>query len=479
MQANMRQSLKHIKKLKSHIAKFDPQADNVSFVQMVRSQKPPRSLFQSESEPRHHKKQYKNCPYNENEYHMHMTLNITATSQAEPSEISEDTGDLEQWCKKWQFVMSKILNRDLSLTRTSSINTYDEHLTNDTDIKWSDQDLQTLKEQCLQSFAESNGRMAFAILLNRLRNDDHGLELNKFEFFELANLVEHFCDNVEEHNPMDVKSTKLVMIMTQSLYIRKENILDELNSEEKDYFTTTSQDSNANSETVFTYVDSALPKHGKLFLVDRIKHHPLWKSEAFWRHAYSDSLTQELNKFPTLQRWHSREEHMEADRRNKEITFSQLAAITHNMKEFGMQNSTIIDFLESQNLSLDKKLMLKATLGIYDQFSETETEISHEEFTNPTHSCLNYFFLQIRFNFFDIVLSLVSVAYLPNKFSSSPFSYIFHCLCSSNGNHIFFFFPLFLLLLKCGLTACYIQTEIKNIVCVQFDFKKIDANLFH
>ncbi|ETO10796.1 putative RTX-family protein-27, partial [Reticulomyxa filosa] len=113
--------------------------------------------------------------------------------------------------------------------------------------------------------------------------------------------------------------------------------------------------------------NSPLPKHGKLFLVDRIKDHPLWKSETFWKEAFCDSLNQEFKKYPKLEEWHSKQEQKEAERRNNEITFSQLAAITHNMKEFGMQNNTIVGFLDSQNISTDKKLMLKATLGMSDE----------------------------------------------------------------------------------------------------------------
>ncbi|ETO25072.1 hypothetical protein RFI_12073 [Reticulomyxa filosa] len=315
--------------------------------------------------------------------------------------------------------MSKILGRDPELLSKEGP-PRDSPNANATDqpsspvVELNDEEFQDLKSQCLQSLNSVEGRMAFAILLNRQRNADHGLELGKIQFLELANLVELFCDSVEKHNPIDVKPAKLVMIMTQSLYVRKDSVADDPKFQEKILLQTPAN--NTTSTTTITSTDtllrssesqineassppnvqddnvenekkeetspntgdkveiqavssssrSLLPKQDKIFLVDLIKHHHLWKSETFWKEAFCDSLKQELKKYPIMQRWHSTQEQMEADRRNREITFSQLAAITHNMKEFGMQDSTIINFLDSQDLNSDKKMMLKATLGIID-----------------------------------------------------------------------------------------------------------------
>ncbi|ETO00891.1 hypothetical protein RFI_36549 [Reticulomyxa filosa] len=179
--------------------------------------------------------------------------------------------------------------------------------------------------------------------------------------------------------------------MTQSLYVRKRNILDDLTLEEKNDTTNNeTKENNGNNETNGTLElqknSSLLPKQDKLFLVDRVKDHQLWKSEAFWKEAFGDSLQQEFKKYPMLQSWHSDTEHAEAHRRNQEIIFSQLAAITHNMKEFGMQNSTIVSFLDRQSLDPEKKKILKATLGIFVESTVVSQGDASLQSTQPTSS---------------------------------------------------------------------------------------------
>merc|ERR1712228_340091 len=91
----------------------------------------------------------------------------------------------------------------------------------------------------------------------------------------------------------------------------------------------------------------------KLFIVDRIKHHKIWKNDKFWKEAYCDSVQQQ-------------------------IIFSQLAAWTHNMKEFGTENAKIIKFLDSRGLKTESINVLKMTL----QLNENDDEKTNNDDDN-------------------------------------------------------------------------------------------------
>merc|ERR1712129_305267 len=83
--------------------------------------------------------------------------------------------------------------------------------------------------------------------------------------------------------------------------------------------------------------------------------------------AYCDSVQQEITKYPAVKKWHSEPEQQEAERREEQIIFSQLAAWTHNMKEFGTANEKIIKFLDSRGLKAESIEVLKMTLQLNTQ----------------------------------------------------------------------------------------------------------------
>merc|ERR1711971_190993 len=111
----------------------------------------------------------------------------------------------------------------------------------------------------------------------------------------------------------------------------------------------------------------AFSKNDKVFIVDKVKQHALWKNDKFWKEAYTDSVQQEILKYPPVKKWHSDQEQQEAGRREEQIIFSQLAAWTHNMKEFGTANEKIIKFLDSRGLKAESIAVLKMTLQLNTQ----------------------------------------------------------------------------------------------------------------
>merc|ERR1711963_138618 len=91
--------------------------------------------------------------------------------------------------------------------------------------------------------------------------------------------------------------------MSQSLYVKKESVFDELDDEEKVDYDKEAKDGN----------------NAKLFIADRIKQHLIWKNEKFWKEAYCDSVQQEIMKYPAVKKWHSEFEQQEAERREEQI----------------------------------------------------------------------------------------------------------------------------------------------------------------
>merc|ERR1711971_6907 len=75
----------------------------------------------------------------------------------------------------------------------------------------------------------------------------------------------------------------------------------------------------------------------------------------------------------------------EAERREEQIIFSQLAAWTHNMKEFGTENGKIIKFLDSRGLKAESIEVLKMTLqlnvepNVDDDKKQNDDEQDHKD----------------------------------------------------------------------------------------------------
>jgi len=189
-------------------------------------------------------------------------------------------------------------------------------------------------------------------------------------------LIHLFLDSVQESKPLDIKPAKLVMIMSQSLYVKKSNVNDGDNAAKDDVESKediNKSDQNKNEEDDVSNGNhvlrrkstlNAFTKNDKLFIVDRVKDHAVWKNDKFWKEAYCDSVQQEILKYPPVKKWHSAQEQQAAERREEQIIFSQLAAWTHNMKEFGTEEAKIVKFLDTRGLKPEKVEMLKLTLQL-------------------------------------------------------------------------------------------------------------------
>ena len=365
------QSLKNIETIAQHVSKIDAKSDNMVFVEKYRSNisKPALPV------PKFH-------PDDDDDNEIIKTPDL------------EESAEVKFWCEKWKLVIGKLLKRDMINGSNSprSANTNDDskgnsnnnnnngssnnnsdnsNVNNDDDgysmIQLSDIEFKTLKSRCIESLNSKHGRYAFSLIINRQRNNEFGLELSRESYLSLVELCNIFYERIHKSNPIDIKPAKLVMIMSQSLYVRKTHVIDLLNDIEINDYEPNNDDNKFNGNNTSKKHgkrNSFLPKKDKLFLADRLKDNVVWKSEKFWKEAYCDSVQQELRKYPKIKRWHSERERLEGDRRSEQIVFSQLAAWTHNMKEFGMPKDKIEEFLDSHDLPKDKLLILKQTLEL-------------------------------------------------------------------------------------------------------------------
>eukprot|EP00485_Elphidium_margaritaceum_P004995 CAMPEP_0202691800 /NCGR_PEP_ID=MMETSP1385-20130828/6409_1 /ASSEMBLY_ACC=CAM_ASM_000861 /TAXON_ID=933848 /ORGANISM="Elphidium margaritaceum" /LENGTH=670 /DNA_ID=CAMNT_0049347253 /DNA_START=38 /DNA_END=2050 /DNA_ORIENTATION=- len=372
-QVMVQQSLRNIDTISKHIANIDANSDNMVFVEKYRSnqKKPPLPDPKFHPDDDHDNVTGAGAGGG-NHHHMNGThpgdddddgkvSAITAMSSVSASLNVEDSAQTNFWCEKWRLVIGKILQRDIELVSpqnkvdTSNNNNTTNNNNNSTNesfafIQLTDDEYNGLREKCVESLSGTHGRCAFSLIINRQRTNEYGLELQPDEFLALVEFINLFFDAVHASDPLDIKPAKLVMIMSQSLYVRKESAVELLTDEERTEFVK-AQESQAD-------------KRHKLFIQDRIKNHEIWKMDKFWKEAYCDSVQQELLKYPAVKKWHSEQEQSEALRREQQIIFSQLAAWTHNMKEFGTDTNKIAQFLDSRGLKSDQLEVLKATLQI-------------------------------------------------------------------------------------------------------------------
>eukprot|EP00484_Ammonia_sp_Unknown_P001339 CAMPEP_0197020542 /NCGR_PEP_ID=MMETSP1384-20130603/1356_1 /TAXON_ID=29189 /ORGANISM="Ammonia sp." /LENGTH=709 /DNA_ID=CAMNT_0042448193 /DNA_START=39 /DNA_END=2168 /DNA_ORIENTATION=+ len=397
-QVMVQQSLRNIETISKHIANIDANSDNMIFVEKYRSNQRKPDL----PDPKFH-------PDDEDDG----TVKFVNTEE----ESIESAAQTTFWCEKWRLVVGKILERDIELvspktngddasqsshslkvknTENDSGDTKDNTAATNNDksdsndsfafIQLTDEEYKQLREKCLESLSTPYGRLAFALIINRQRNTEYGLELQKNQFLGLVELINLFFDAIQTSSPLDIKPAKLVMIMSQSLYVKKKSVIELLTKKELEEFeqsklndlpeTNGSNDDENASGTLHQPQSSVsfLPKKNKLFIVDRIKNHEIWKMEKFWKEAYCDSVQQEILRYPVVKKWHSEQELQEAERREEQIIFSQLAAWTHNMKEFGTEEHKILTFLETRGLKGDQVAMLKATLQLTDTNVHSEQD---------------------------------------------------------------------------------------------------------
>jgi len=247
-------------------------------------------------------------------------------------------------------------------------------------IQLTDDEYGTLRNKCLESLSSSHGRVAFSLIINRQRNTEYGLELQKEQFLGLVEYINLFFDSIQKSEPLDIKPAKLVMIMSQSLYVKKESVYDILTKKEQQQF----EESKNNEENKKS--GHSKEASNKLFIVDRIKNHLIWKNDKFWKEAYCDSVQQEILKYPAVKKWHSEQEQQEAERREEQIIFSQLAAWTHNMKEFGTEDRKILNFLDSRGLKQEQVAVLKATLQLNEiQKNNDDQKSNNNELDTTTN----------------------------------------------------------------------------------------------
>jgi len=370
-QVMVQQSLRNIDTISKHIANIDAHSDNMIFVEKYRSNQ-------------------KRPPLPDPKFHPDDEDDGTVSFSAEDENI-EHSAEVTHWCEKWRLVVGKILQREIELV--SPQNSVPESppsppsLAVDHDskeppavqstsskedayafIQLTDDEYATLRAKCIDSLSSSEGRAAFSLIINRQRNNEYGLELQPSQFVGLLELIHLFLDSVHKSHPLDIKPAKLVMIMSQSLYVRKENAHQLLEEEPlpKEAESKTDAESGGPPSTR-PRASCAFSKNDKLFIVDRVKNHAIWKNDKFWKEAYCDSVQQEIAKYPPVKKWHSEEEQQEAGRREEQIIFSQLAAWTHNMKEFGTEEAKILKFLDSRGLKPEKVEMLKLTLQLKEQ----------------------------------------------------------------------------------------------------------------
>ena len=330
-------------------------------------------------------------------------------SQSLDDENSEQSAEVLYWCEKWRLVIGKILQRDIELIspkisaanpngvksknnkKPPSEDSKDQPSSSSLEfgnnggskddafafIQLTDDEYNTLRAKCIESLSTSHGRVAFSLIINRQRNTEYGLELQPSQFNGLVELIHLFLDSVQQSQPLDIKPAKLVMIMSQSLYVKKTNMLqnggmtDEESKEEiqkmEEMQQQLKEQQNNGNGLHRRKSTNAFAKNDKLFVVDRVKNHAVWKNDKFWKEAYCDSVQQEILKYPPVKKWHSEQEQQEAERREEQIIFSQLAAWTHNMKEFGTEEAKIVKFLDTRGLKQEKVDMLKLTLQLKEE----------------------------------------------------------------------------------------------------------------
>jgi len=406
-QVMVQQSLRNIDTISKHIANIDAHSDNMVFVEKYRSNQ-------------------KRPPLPDPKFHPDDEDDGTKSFSADDENLGiEQSAEVLYWCEKWRLVVGKILQRDIELISPKLSAAADLkglkglkdkdvlplHSSLDTDskdskdklpptssseiasdqskedafafIQLTDDEYTTLRAKCIESLARSEGRVAFSLIINRQRNTEYGLELQMAQFTGLVELIHLFLDSVQKSHPLDIKPAKLVMIMSQSLYVKKANIDDDggggdAADEESKTDPVNEADGGSGGNVEEEELDgqdvqqmlrrkstmNAFNKNDKLFVVDRVKNHAVWKNDKFWKEAYCDSVQQEILKYPPVKKWHSEHERQEAERREEQIIFSQLAAWTHNMKEFGTEEAKICRFLETRGLAADKVNMLKMTLNL-------------------------------------------------------------------------------------------------------------------
>ena len=263
--------------------------------------------------------------------------------------------------EKWRLVVGKILQRDIELEVGDKKDGKDKE-SSFAFIELTDDEYRSLRAKCVASLAHTHGRVAFSLIINRQRNTEYGLELQKAQFLGLVELIKLFLDEIARAEPLDIKPAKLVMIMSQSLYVKKRAALELLSAAEQ--------------------ADAS----DKLFVVDRVKEHAMWKADKFWKEAYCDSVQQEILKYPAVKKWHADQEQQEAERREEQIIFSQLAAWTHNMKEFGTSDAKILRFLDSRGLKAEQVEVLTATLQLNEEDAHQELNDHDDEKANHAAS---------------------------------------------------------------------------------------------
>jgi len=106
-----------------------------------------------------------------------------------------------------------------------------------------------------------------------------------------------------------------------------------------------SNNNNVNNNNNNNNTDSKT-KRVKVYLQKHIKMHSVWKISSFWEEFFFDSYQIELAKQKQLARWHSTQEQRAAILREKNILFSQLCTLAHNMIEFDMPVSDTIRFVK-------------------------------------------------------------------------------------------------------------------------------------
>eukprot|EP01006_Ploeotia_vitrea_P039719 TRINITY_DN66371_c15_g1_i1.p1 TRINITY_DN66371_c15_g1~~TRINITY_DN66371_c15_g1_i1.p1 ORF type:complete len:858 (+),score=444.64 TRINITY_DN66371_c15_g1_i1:374-2575(+) len=222
-------------------------------------------------------------------------------------------------------------------------------------------------------FKTSEGREAFAAVLRARRNVNSGLQLRRSVFRLVGEAILKFLDHAQES--MDVRPALLVMIMSQSFFHLGKSSRRRQRQMKRAMAAAagaTSADSEvSNSETSESEAEVS-EVHGRVYLVQRIRGHPLWQMQRFWEEAFFDSLSVQLSENQRLEKWRSEAEQELAIKRQKNILFGQLGAFSHNMIMFNMDIETVRRFVEKMVAvhELDDEQVAALMMIVQDQYQQ-------------------------------------------------------------------------------------------------------------
>jgi hypothetical protein len=215
--------------------------------------------------------------------------------------------------------------------------------------------------QAHELLSTSDGRKSFSSVLNRQRNTSGGLKLSATALARLAALTRVFLDQAAQ--AMHVSPAQLVMIMSQSFYTAHDS---------PDSESSNSPDSPS----------SPSPSKGqeqRTYLIALVKGHRIWRDMRFWEEAFFDAFNSKIRKSAAarVHKWHSDLEQAESLHTRKQVCFSTLSTFIHNLSEFSLPPTAIVEFAEklsSINELEPEQLAMLRTMPVYAAVNVNELD---------------------------------------------------------------------------------------------------------